>query len=270
MPFHTGEVELQKLVGVHHSVMSYAPRVIRPFMPQQHLDFYEQQPFLVVAARDSRGDMWSTVITARTGEATLTRPADDDLSKMYIHGGPVFGDALFGKIHPGSDLGLLGIEFATRRRNRVNGRIAAIEKDSTGSRMVFKVDQSFGNCPQYIHPRKWWSVGPKKTTLDALDILASTVTSMSRPREMTTSQMEQIKQAQTIFVATGYRGEGEDIRYGNDASHRGGAPGFVMVQDSRTLILPEFSGNNHINSMGNLRLDSRMGMSFPDFEGGGI
>ncbi|MGC1522995.1 MAG: hypothetical protein WA803_15755 [Steroidobacteraceae bacterium] len=47
------------------------------------------------------------------------------------------------------EIGILGIDFSTRRRNRVNGRIVA--RDSGG--IGIAVGQSFGNCPQYIQMR---------------------------------------------------------------------------------------------------------------------
>jgi len=46
--------------------------------------------------------------------------------------------------------GLLGIEFHTRRRNRANG---VIEVGAPGVMRV-RVNQSFGNCPQYIATRE--------------------------------------------------------------------------------------------------------------------
>lgn len=65
---------------------------------------------------------------------------------------PLPGDALQGALQPGSDLGLLGIELATRRRNRVNGRVVSNDEKN----VQFKVEMSFGNCPLYIKPREWW------------------------------------------------------------------------------------------------------------------
>ncbi len=64
MPFHKGEVALQHQAGpgVHESVMSYAPKVIRPYMPDQHRDFYQDLPFIVAAARDGDGSMWATLL----------------------------------------------------------------------------------------------------------------------------------------------------------------------------------------------------------------
>ena len=49
----------------------------------------------------------------------------------------------------GIDIGLLGIELHSRRRNRMNGVVSAI--DETGFEV--QVKQSFGNCPQYIQSR---------------------------------------------------------------------------------------------------------------------
>ena len=38
--------------------------------------------------------------------------------------------------------------------------------------------------------------------------------------------------------------------------------------DRRTLLIPDFSGNLHFNTLGNLLLDPRAGLLFPDFAGG--
>jgi PPOX class probable FMN-dependent enzyme len=49
---------------------------------------------------------------------------------------------------------------------------------------------------------------------------------------------------------------------GLDASPRGDAPGFVAVQDERTLLLPERRGNNRIDSLRNILGDPRVGLLF--------
>ena len=49
---------------------------------------------------------------------------------------------------------------------------------------------------------------------------------------------------------------------GLDASPRGGPPGFVRIQDSKTLILPDRSGNNRVDSLSNLVGDPRIAMIF--------
>lgn len=49
---------------------------------------------------------------------------------------------------------------------------------------------------------------------------------------------------------------------GLDASPRGDPPGFVAIQDEKTLLLPERRGNNRIDSLRNLLADPRMALIF--------
>lgn len=49
---------------------------------------------------------------------------------------------------------------------------------------------------------------------------------------------------------------------GLDASPRGDAPGFVQVQDERTLLLPERRGNNRVDSLRNILHDPRVALLF--------
>jgi PPOX class probable FMN-dependent enzyme len=49
---------------------------------------------------------------------------------------------------------------------------------------------------------------------------------------------------------------------GLDASPRGGPPGFVRVVDKNTLILPDRSGNNRVDTLNNVVSDPRIAMLF--------
>lgn len=49
---------------------------------------------------------------------------------------------------------------------------------------------------------------------------------------------------------------------GLDASPRGDPAGFVIVEDERTLLLPERRGNNRIDSLRNLLADPRVALLF--------
>lgn len=49
---------------------------------------------------------------------------------------------------------------------------------------------------------------------------------------------------------------------GLDVSPRGDPPGFVVVQDPTTLLLPERRGNNRIDSLRNILSDSRVALLF--------
>jgi hypothetical protein len=303
MPFHPGEVALQHESGTHQSVMSYAPRVIRPYLPDQHTEFYQAQPFVVAAARDDNNNMWATllfnhaVIAATTAATTTSHDRDENPAKvdspdpitLELPRQLVTGDALDSPAwgQPGMDVGLLGIDFSSARRNRVNGILNAVSSIDKNV-MSMHVTQSFGNCPQYIPSRAWWSANDKTNddankndnTTDAVSDTVivgtdgstlSTPVSSVRSDHLSVQQIAVLQQADTIFVATGYRGDGDDVRFGNDASHRGGPAGFVKVSaDGKTVTLPEFKGNNHFNSLGNLMLDSHMGITVALLERGSL
>lgn len=56
-------------------------------------------------------------------------------------------------------------------------------------------------------------------------------------------------------------------------NHRGGPPGFTRVLPSshgRTLVLPDFSGNRFMSSLGNIELDPHVGIAVPNFDSGDI
>jgi hypothetical protein len=73
--------------------------------------------------------------------------------------------------------------------------------------------------------------------------------------------------ADTFFIASAL-GHGDEPGYGVDASHRGGLPGFVRVEDERRLSAPDFSGNLYFNTLGNLLLNPRCGLLFIGFTTG--
>ncbi|MFL6657281.1 MAG: pyridoxamine 5'-phosphate oxidase family protein [Massilia sp.] len=49
---------------------------------------------------------------------------------------------------------------------------------------------------------------------------------------------------------------------GLDASPRGDAPGFVVVEDAHTLLLPDRRGNNRLDSLRNILSDPRVALLF--------
>ena len=50
--------------------------------------------------------------------------------------------------------------------------------------------------------------------------------------------------------------------HGLDTSPRGDAPGFVVVEDAHTLLLPDRRGNNRIDSLRNIVRDPRVALLF--------
>ncbi|WP_168206293.1 pyridoxamine 5'-phosphate oxidase family protein [Labrenzia sp. PHM005] len=247
-PFHYGEQQVQERLGVRQ-IEDFARKVIRPYMPDQHRNFFEAQPFLIVSARDNHGRPWATVLEGAEGFV-----ASPDPETLTIGARPVPGDALEQSFSTGTDIGILGIELETRRRNRVNGHVA----DNRDGQISFAVGQSFGNCPQYIRERPYWRVSER------------TPGPVQRGGGLSETQQDWIRAADTFFIASGYRGEGEDRSFGMDVSHRGGERGFIEVIDDRTIRFPDYAGNNHYNTIGNLLVDPRAGFLFLDFSSGSL
>jgi len=249
-PFHGGETEAQARAGVAH-LADASGRFIRDHMPDQHRDFFAALPFLVVAGADAAGRRWVSVVEPAEGEVTSPDPRTLTLPATL---GP--GDPLASGYRPGAALGLLGIELATRRRNRANGRLRW-----AGRGLALDVAQSFGNCPQYIREREWFRdaarpAGPAR-----------------QGDRLTPDQAKRIAAADTMFVGSGLGGAAGGAAGGEegfDASHRGGALGFVQVTDARTLRIPDYAGNNFFNTIGNLVRDNRIGLLFVDFASGGL
>lgn len=241
-PFHRGELAAQARAGLHPPGMTG----IRAFMPDQHRDFFGLLPYLFVATIDEGGWPVATVLTGDPGFITSPDP-----TTLVIHATPRDGEPGHELFRAGRPFGVLGLDFATRRRNRVNGVIEAA--DAGSSRL--KVLQSFGNCPQYIQTRAVESapgstVPAEPVTMDAPVVLA------------------QIADADAFFVATA-SGAAVVDNGGVDISHRGGLPGFVKVVDGE-LIVPDFRGNRFFNTLGNLVADPRAALLFVDFDTGDL
>ena len=203
-PFHRGEQAVQDRLGVR-DIEDWARKVVRDHLPEQHRAFHTSLPFLVVSARDDAGRPWATLLNGPEGFVTSPDPRH-----LVIDAKPMPGDALENAFVAGADVGILGIELSTRRRNRVNGRVATNNSDV----ITFRVDQAYGNCPQYIREREWQRVDNEPSA------------KVQRSTRLSSTQREWIEAADTFFIASGYRGDEESPTYGMDASHRGGERGF--------------------------------------------
>jgi predicted pyridoxine 5'-phosphate oxidase superfamily flavin-nucleotide-binding protein len=247
-----GEIAIQERLGVRSKMEAQGRRVIRDYLTEQHRQFFAQLPFLIAGTVDANGRPWASILVNEPG--FLSSPDDRTL---HISSKPLFGDPLNETLAEGIDIGLLGIELRTRRRNRMNGTVGVVISKG----FVVHVGQSFGNCPQYIQAR----------TVESIDDLKNLT--VSKPTDsietLGASERAMITAADTFFIATAFRGDAKPIQ-GVDVSHRGGKPGFVRVDDDHTLTFPDFTGNFHFNTIGNLMLDPRAGLLFIDFERGDL
>lgn len=248
IPFHEGEILIQERYGVVERVGAFAKRAVRDHLTEQHRDFFRELPFVVLGSVDSEGRPWASIVAGDAG--FLSTPSD---RQLRVGARPVSGDPLLRSLRTGSRIGGLGIQLETRRRNRFTGRVAAV--DETG--FTLSVDQTFGNCPQYIVTR-----APAKA-------LAAPAVAPERVAGLDAEARAMIGAADTFFVATAAPAD-SDLRHGADVSHRGGKPGFVRVDADGTLTIPDFTGNLHFNTLGNILLNPRAGLLFADFANGDL
>ncbi len=96
------------------------------------------------------------------------------------------------------------------------------------------------------------------TDLAALEALYGQPANTSIAKEVTrlTSGYRALIEASPFFVLAT---SGPD---GLDASPRGDAPGFLLVADDKTLLIPDRRGNNRIDSLRNILHDPRVGLLF--------
>ena len=255
-PFHRGEKTLQSHVGVRDKMERFGKKVIRSFMPKQHQNFFSQLPFLFVGHVDKHGWPWASIICNPPGFVSATSDTE-----LRITSQPAVGDPLrevFSNENVDStQLGLLGIELPTRRRNRLAGHVM----HSENGEVLLKVDQSFGNCPKYIQSRDVSLIKPEtmpEPVVETMTVLDEAAKAM-------------ISQADTFFVASYFsRGAGSHESDGADVSHRGGKPGFVRIDSDKKLTIPDYRGNNHFNTLGNIIENGKAGLLFLDFSTGEI
>ena len=240
-PFHAGELAAQALAGV-----AARGAGIRNAMPDQHRIFFGQLPWLFAGVHHRDGWPLATALVAAPGFVESPTPTTLSIAAL-----PAPDDPAFEAFRPDSPIGLLGLEFETRRRNRANGRIGTIGADG----FTVSVTQSFGNCAKYIQVRSRVQDGKETATspaeLSGLDALARTL----------------IAGADTLLIASAAALKSETG--GVDISHRGGRPGFVRI-DEDTLTIPDFDGNNYFNTLGNLLQEPRAALLFIDFESGSL
>lgn len=174
---------LQEKVGVAERMEQFGQKVIRDYMPDQHRQFYHQLPFMVAGTVDAQGRPWATLLEGPEGFVTSPEPR-----QLVISATPAADDPAASGIAAGQSIGLLGIELHTRRRNRINGQISL----GAAGQLLVEVEQSFGNCPQYIQLRDYRRVDEPAMPREDSTILDARATAMIESADTFLSQATSI------------------------------------------------------------------------------
>jgi predicted pyridoxine 5'-phosphate oxidase superfamily flavin-nucleotide-binding protein len=237
--FHEGELAIQARAGVRAQAARLGGAMLAvPDLSGGISGFLADRDFAVITARGHDGRLWISPLLAPAGFL------EAGARTLRIHATPRRGDPLHG-LASGQPFGMLAIEFATRRRVRVNGSLTHTGADG----LEVSVDQAFGNCPKYIQQRHLEHVEGRATG------------DVERSDRLSAEHVELISRADTFFLGTVHPTRGAD------ASHRGGPPGFVRVESGQ-LWWPDYPGNNMFNSFGNLESDKTAALLFVDYERG--
>jgi predicted pyridoxine 5'-phosphate oxidase superfamily flavin-nucleotide-binding protein len=239
--FHAGEVAVQRRAGVTQDAARLSGMLGPVTLSAGMAGFLSDRTFLVISGRDRSGRLWTSPLVGHPGFLKVLSE-----TSVAVHAAIPAGDPLRG-LQAGQKIGMVTVEFATRRRVRVNGTLTA----SGGDLLVVEVEQAFGNCPQYIQQRV---LVPHEINEAGGDHLRHGSTLSAEDREL-------IRAADTFFLGT------VNPERGADASHRGGPSGFVRV-DEHGLWWPDYPGNNLFNSFGNIAVNPEAALLFVDFATG--
>lgn len=239
--FHEGELAVQRRAGV----LDEAARLSGMLAPARLGDgvarFLANRTFAAITARDAAGMLWISPLVGPPGFLRVAAP-----TVLEVGVRPAEGDPLRDLPAPQA-VGLIVIEFALRRRLRLNGTLTRAGRDG----LRVEVREAFGNCPQYIHARM----------LREAPAAARGASPVRHGVALTDEDSAMIRRSDTFLIGTSHPDRGAD------ASHRGGPPGFVRVENGR-LWWPDYPGNNMFNTLGNLDLDPTAAVLFPDFATG--
>ena len=244
-PFHEGERAVQEQTGERDTAIRHG-RLIADIIPPGARSFIGEQQYCVLGWTASAGEVWAAFATGPRGFAASAEDGKS-LTLNFPVGPASTGDR--GSIvdfEAGDPLGLLFIDFATRRRLRVNGQVS----DRAGNELRLSVAEAFPNCPKYIQRRELVEkeFHEKKAEFGS-------------GRNWTPEVRECVVSSDTFFVASA-NPEGNA-----DVSHRGGKPGFVQFRND-ALFVPDYPGNSMFGTLGNFAINPHAGLVFVDFENG--
>jgi uncharacterized protein len=247
--FHAGELEVQRRAGVAREAARLEGMLGAPHLDGGAARFLAQREFAALSARDAGGRLWTSPLLGPAGflearGATLrvhaTVPSSDPLAGLPI----------------GQQVGLIAVEFAIRRRLRLNGILTSL--DAHG--LEIDADQAYGNCPSYIQ-RRLFAYEESAGGAEREESGEARGGSVSPTSELTPEARSLIRSADTFFLGTVHPERGADT------SHKGGLPGFVRVEGDE-LWWPDYAGNNMFNSLGNIVVNPEAALLFVDFRTG--
>ncbi|CAF1311362.1 unnamed protein product [Rotaria sordida] len=261
---HEGELFVQKRRHVPPDVPKMVSETVHDDMPDQHTEFFTHLSYFAIATIDSDGRPWATIIVG--SPTTLIYAVSKiqlNVSVVLPEGDPFFSSVVNTVNATSRYFAGIGVDFSNRRRNKVAGFIASSNVVDNTLNMSLITNESLGNCPKYITVRKLEYCG-RHPQIGADHQNADNIS-------LNQECLDIISQASTIFLATRHISNVSDNTSDLGVNHRGGFPGFVRTYEENGntyIVIPDYSGNQFYQSLGNIESDRLAGVVFPCFTTG--
>ncbi|OEK07410.1 hypothetical protein A8C32_18430 [Flavivirga aquatica] len=240
--YHKGELKIQEKFG-EQKIADRAGRMINNAIIPGASAFIENQNSCIISSMDINNNVWISLLVGEIGFVEVP-----DLTNLFFRSKKITSsdtDIFYDNIKENPNVGSLFIEFSSRRRYRINGKVIT---NAIG--IGLNIEEAYPNCPKYIQRR-----------LSAVSkILEANAPSIKSGESLSQLHIDWITKSDTLFVGT------VDSTNSLDASHRGGKEGFVEVLDDNTLKIPDYKGNKMYNTLGNILENKNAGLLFIDFE----
>ncbi|KAL6694414.1 hypothetical protein J3F84DRAFT_376771 [Trichoderma pleuroticola] len=279
--WHPGEVAMQTKLGFADA-MSSTWQKIEDRMREQHRIFHTSNlPFIPITTLDDEGRPWASIVAGADGEIGFVE--GPDLKTLTVNARLWPGEPLLDTLNQWADrngqsptsperylTAGIGIEFPTRRRNKFAGFIQDVKRTTNMDfRLNLQVDQTTGNCPKYINVRKL--VGQKETK----PVIAYEKRHLTQFERLPKEVIDFITSADTVFIGSVYRSDpatAEKFPSQAGMNARGGLPGFMRVSpsDGRSVVLPDYSGNRFMSSLGNVESSKLVALTIVSFTTGDV
>ncbi|KAF8149330.1 hypothetical protein B0H34DRAFT_667640 [Crassisporium funariophilum] len=273
--WHRGEASVRQKLGYDH-----IPSIARLFdsisgeMPAQHAEFYSTRiPFLPITSLDEDGRPWGSILAGLNGQTGFVHnPRYNTLViDAELWDGEPFLETVKNLERESESILIagIGVEVSTRRRNKFAGNARVLQKVEKSVQIELVVTQAIGNCPKYITLR---DLVPH---LQSSPTLAYQERHLSLEATLPDEVISFVHESDTTFLGTTYSATAAESQWYPShvgMNHRGGRPGFTRVKlsDRRTVVLPDFSGNRIMTSMGNVEATPFASLTFICFITGDI
>jgi hypothetical protein len=250
--FHAGEIAVQVRAG-ERAIGERRGSMINDRLTDNMRAFLQLGDSAAAGAVGEDGAVWASLWCGAPGFLSADATGER-VTLLAALDHPVVADPVRQAVRVDAPLGVVVIDFMTRKRLRINGIVRRLD----GAGLELGVRETFGNCIKYIQRRQRTNGVPGTEHIDAA------VASLASGRALDDERRSFIARTDTAFVASLHPERGIDV------SHRGGQTGFIRLAGERELRIPDYPGNSTFQTLGNLDVDARAGLALIDFERGRV